>query len=99
MIQGVQWSDTTEKQNDSGRISVAKYATVTFPAGTYEGITLAAGNEDDCIIYGECDEEITGKRGQRVSDILERHPKSGRIKSVNDNSNRAHLKNIKVVVA
>lgn len=92
------WSDKSEKSNDGGKISVARYANITFPQGTFEGLDLNPGSEDDCIVYGEIDDEITGKRGQRVSDLLEKYPKSGRIKSVNDNSNRAFLRNIKVVI-
>ena len=99
IVKGVQWSDKSDKQNNSGKISIAKYAQVTFPEGTYEGLVLNAGNDEDCIVYGEVDDVITGEKGNRVSDLLVRHPKSGRIQSVNDNSNREFLKNIKVVIA
>lgn len=70
---------------------------ITFPKGTYEGIELKP-SEDDAIVYGEVTDEVTGMRGHRISDLIEKYPKSGRIKSVNDNSNRAFLKNVKVVV-
>lgn len=99
VVEGVQWSDKSDKQNNSGKISVAKYVSITFPEGTYEGLVLNAGNEEDCIIYGAAEDVITGEKGNRVSDLLEKYPKSGRIQSVNDNNNRDFLKNIKVVVA
>lgn len=55
-------------------------------------------NEEDAIFYGELTDTVTTERGHRLSDLLEAHTKSGRIKSVNDNSNRKRLKNIKAVV-
>jgi len=99
VVEGVQWSDKSEKQNNSGKISVAKYVSITFPEPTYEGVVLQPGNEEDCIIYGVVEDVITGEIGSRVSDLLKKYPKSGRIKSVNDNSTRDLLKNIKVVIA
>lgn len=99
VVEGVQWSDKSDKQNNGGKISIVKYVQITFPEGTYEGLELNAGNEEDCIIYGEVEDVITGEKGNRVSDLLMRYLKSGRIKSVNDNSNRDLLKNIKVVIA
>ena len=98
-MHGVQWADRFEKQNESGRISVARYGSLTFPAGTYEGLELNPANEEDAIIYGEIMDEVTDQKGQRISDLLQKYKRGGRIKSVNDNSNREHLKNIKVVVA
>lgn len=99
VVEGVQWSDKSDKQNNGGKISIVKYVQITFPEGTYEGLELNVGNEEDCIIYGEVEDVITGEKGNRVSDLLMRYPKSGRIQSVNDNSNRDLLKNIKVVIA
>ena len=90
VVKGVQWSDKTEKKNENGKISIARYASVTFPVGTYNGLSLNSYNEEDCLVYGE---------GQRISDLMKRYPKSGTIQSVNDNSNRDFCKNIKVVVA
>ena len=98
VVEGVQWSDKSDKQNNSGKISVAKYVQITFPEGTYEDLVLKAGNEEDCIVYGIVEDVVTGEEGNRISDLLVRYPKSGRIQSVNDNSNRDFLKNIKVVV-
>ncbi len=98
VIEGVQWSDKTEKQNVGGKISIARYAQITFPEGTYEGLMLQADREEDCIVYGAVEDEVTGEKGKRISDILNRYEKSGRIKSVNDNSCRRCLKNIKVIV-
>ena len=99
VVHGVQWSDHYDKQNNSGKIEVARYASITFPEGTYEGLTLDASHEEDAIFYGEILTTPTTTIGQRLSDFMEAHPKSGRIKTVNDNSNRSLLKNIKVVVA
>lgn len=99
VVEGVQWSDKSDKQNNSGKVSVGRYVSITFPEPVYEGLTLQAGNEEDCIIYGEVDDFITEEKGNRVSDLLKKYPKSGRIQSVNDNSNRNFLRNIKVVIA
>jgi len=96
VIHGVQWSDKTEKQNDGGRISIARYSNITFPEGTFENVVFSY--ENDAIVYGEVTDVVTTTKGSRLSDLLEKYPKSGRIKSVNDNSNREFLKNIKVVV-
>lgn len=98
VINGVQWVDHYDKQNESGKISVARYVSITFPKGTYTGLVLDAAREEDAIVYGEVTDTVTGARGNRISDLLERYPKSGRIKSVNDNTNRRMLKNIKVVI-
>lgn len=99
VVNGVQWSDTDQKNESAGRISVGHYVNVTFPEGTYEGLILNAANEEDAIFYGEIDAVIEDIKGHRLTDLMKQYPKSGRIKSVNDNSNRDFLKNIKVVVA
>lgn len=99
VIDGVQWADSYEKQNNGGKIDVARYASVTFPEGTFENIILEPGREEDAIVYGEVEDEVTNQRGQRLSDLLNKYPKSGRIKTVNNNSNRTFLKNKKVVIA
>ena len=99
VVEGVQWADKTNKNNDNGKISVARYAIITFPEGTYENLILAAGREEDCIVLGEVQDVVTGEKGSRVSDLLEKYEKSGRLQSVNDNSNRDFLKNKKVVIA
>lgn len=98
VVDGVQWADKTERKNEGGKISIAKYISITFPEGTYEGLLLDSLNREDCILFGEITEEITGEKGRRVSDLLQKYPKSGRIISVNDNTNRGLLKNIKVVL-
>ena len=99
VVNGVQWSDHDEKNENAGRVSVGHYANITFPDGTYDGLILNAGNEEDAIFYGEIDAVIEDIKGHRITDIMKQYPKSGRIKSVNDNSNRDFLKNIKVVIA
>lgn len=99
VVEGVQWSDKTEKQIDNGKISIARYASITFPEGTYEGLTLNSSNEEYCIVFGAVEDVVEDAKGQRISDLMEKYPKSGLIQSVNDNSNREFLKNIKVVVA
>ena len=98
IVKGVQWADKTEKQNSDGVLSVVRYASVTFPDGTYDGLTLNSLNEEDAIVYGTVNDAVSSDRGSRISDLLEKYPRSGRIKSVNDNYNRDYLKNIKVVV-
>lgn len=99
VIEGVQWSDKTEKQNNNGKISIARYASITFPEGTYDGVVLDSSREEDCIVYGAVEDVVEDVKGKRISDLMEKYPKSGIIQSVNDNSNRDMLKNIKVVVA
>jgi len=99
VIHGVQWSDKTDKRAENGKISIAKYTQITFPQGTHDGITLYASNEEDAIFFGEITDVISDERGRRLSDLLKEYPRSGRIKSVNDNSNRDFLPNIKVVLA
>lgn len=99
IVEGVQWSDKTEKQNNNGKISVARYASITFPEGTYDGLTLDSSKEEDCIVFGEVDDIVEDVKGSRISDLMKKYPKSGLVKSVNDNSNRDMLPNIKVVVA
>lgn len=99
VVNGVQWSDTDQKNENSGRISVGHYVNITFPEGTYDGLILNAANEEDAIFYGKIDAVIEDIKGHRITDIMKQYPKSGRIKSVNDNSNRDLLKNIKVVIA
>lgn len=99
VVSGVQWSDKTEKKNENGKISIARYASVTFPEGTYEGLTLKSSNEEDCIVYGTVEDVVEDAKGKRISDLMKKYPKSGIIQSVNDNSNRDFGKNVKVVVA
>lgn len=72
---------------------------MTFPAGTYEGLELNPANEEDAFVYGVVEDEVTGEKGERISDLLNKYEKSGRIQTVNDNTNRTHLPNMKVVVA
>lgn len=98
VVENVQWTDKTEKKNDNGKISVARYASVTFPQGTFDGLTLDSSNEEDCIVFGAVEDVIEDVKGSRISDLMRKYPKSGLIKSVNDNSNRDFLPNIKVVV-
>lgn len=99
VVEGVQWSDKTEKQNDNGKISIARYASITFPDGTYDGLVLDSSNEEDCIVFGAVDDVVEDVKGKRISDLMKKYSKSGIIQSVNDNSNRDFCKNIKVVVA
>ena len=99
VVKGVQWSDKYERSNENGKLSVVVYTSITFPEGTYEGLLLDPRKEEDCIVFGEVLDEVTTEKGCRVSDLLKKYPKSGLIKSVNDNSNRSYLKNIKVVIA
>lgn len=99
VVEGVQWTDKTEKKNENGRISVVRYASVTFPDGTYDGLVLNSSSEEDCIVFGAVDDVVDDVKGKRTTDLMKKYPKSGIIQSVSDNSNRDFLKNIKVVVA
>ena len=98
VVDGVQWADKYDKQHADGKIIVARYASITFPKGTYEVLLLDASREEDCIVYGVVEDVVTAEKGSRISDLMEKYPRSGRIKSVNDNSNRRSLQNVKVVV-
>lgn len=99
VVKGVQWVDKSEKTNADGILSVARYASVTFPEGTYEGLELNPLCEEDCIFYGEIQETIKEERGCRVSNLMNQYPRSGRIKSVKDNSSRTMLKSKRVILA
>ena len=99
VVDGVQWSDKTEKKNENGKISVARYTSVIFPDGTYDGLVLNSSNEEDCIVYGAIEDVVEDIKGKRISDLMRKYSKSGIIQAVNDNSNRDFCKNIKVVVA
>jgi len=99
VVQGVQWSDSYEKENNSGKISVARYSKITFPAGSYEGLILDPANEEDAIVYGNVTDAVTDTKGSRISDLLSKYTASGLIKSVNRNDNRTFLRNIKAVIA
>ena len=99
VVEGVQWSDKTERKNENGKISVARYASITFPDGTYDGLALSSSNDEDCIVFGVVDDTVEDVKGKRISDLMEKYPRSGIIQSINDNSNRDFCKNIKVVVA
>ena len=95
VVSGVQWSDKDDVTNANGRVNVAKYVSVTFFAGTFEGLGLTSFTEEDAIFYGIVNEELTDGK---ISALLRKYPRSGLIKSVNDNSNRSYLKSIKVVL-
>lgn len=95
VVSGVQWSDKDEVVNPDGRVNVAKYASITFFGGTFEDLGLTDFSSEDAIFYGVVNDELVDNR---ISALLKKYPKSGVIKSVKDNSNRSHLKNIKVVL-
>ena len=98
VVNGVQWSDVTDKSMLTGRLTLSKSANITFPEAVLGQIDLSTFCEEDAIFYGEITGTPTTASGNRLSDFLKAHPKSGIIRSVNDNSNRDFLKNIKVVV-
>lgn len=98
VVKGVQWSDKTEKKLVDGVLTVVRYASVTFPEGTYDGLVLDSSREEDCIVFGAITDVVNDVRGSRLSDLLKKYSKSGNIKAVNDNSHRDMLPNIKVVV-
>ena len=88
VVRGVQWSEKSDRSVSDKKISVAKYISITFPEGTYENIPFDLYDENTCIVCGS-----------RISDLLKKYKKSGRVQSVNDNTNRSYLKNIKAVIA
>lgn len=98
VVDGVQWSDVTDKSLATGRLNTSKSACITFPEEILDQIDLTAFTEEDAVFFGELLEEITAEKGHRLSDLLAAHQKGGIIRSVNDNSSRDFLKNIKVVV-
>lgn len=98
VVKGVQWSENTDRVNSDKVITYASHVSVTFPEGTFDDVVLSSSNEEDCIVYGEVNDAVDGQRGSRVSDLVKKYEKAGFIKSVNDNSKRSFLKNIKVVV-
>ena len=98
VVRGVQWSDVTDKSLMTGRLTSSKSATVTFPEAVLNLVDFSTFTEEDAIFFGALEDEVTTVKGSRLSDLLAAHPKSGIIRSVNDNSNRDLLKNIKVVV-
>lgn len=95
VVSGVQWSDQSDVTNMDGRVTVAEHASVTFFEGTYGGLDLQSFTEEDAVFFGVVDDTL---EDGRVSRLLKTYPRSGVIKSVNDNSNRRYLKNIKVVL-
>lgn len=99
IVKGVQWSSRYEKNAESGKINIGRYTSITFPKGTYEDLILNPDNEEDVIFLGTIEESIEDVKGKRLSDLMKEYPQSGRIKSVNDNSNRDYAKNVKVVIA
>lgn len=98
VVEDVQWSEKTEKQNNNGKLIVVRYVLVTFPEGTYDDLVFDSSKESDCIVFGSVEDVVTAEKGSRISDLLKKYPKSGLIKAVNDNSSRDFLKNIKVVL-
>jgi len=96
VVPGVQWSDVTDVVNMGGRVTYTKSVVITFFEGTYEGLDLTRFSEEDVVFRGVVEDVLADGR---VSRLLKEHPVSGLIKSVNDNSNRRYLKNIKVVLA
>lgn len=96
VVDGVQWSDKADRLNNNGRVKVDPHATITFPKGTYEGLKLDAREDEDAILYGIVP-DMPNTSSFKLSDVIKRN-KGGIIQSVNDNSNRDYLKNIKVTV-
>lgn len=99
VVVGCQWADKTEKKNENGKLSVVRYAQITFPGDVGKDLLLDSSRTEDCIVHGLVRDEVTREKGSRLSDLMKKYPKSGLIQSVNGNSNRDMLKNIKVVVA
>lgn len=99
VVDGVQWSDKADRINNNGRVKVDPHATITFPEGTYEGLILDPKQDEDAILYGVVPDMPSTSSASvfKLTDVIRRN-KGGVIQSVNDNSNRDYLKNIKVTV-
>lgn len=98
VLKGVQWSDVVDKTIVNGKLTLTKSANITIPENKISEVDLASYTEEDAIFFGEIQEEVTDEKGSRLSDLLKAFPKSGIIRTVNDNTNRDRLKNIKVVI-
>lgn len=98
VLKGVQWSDVVDKTIVNGKLTLTKSANITIPEDKISEVDLASYTEEDAIFFGEIQEEVTDEKGSRLSDLLKAFPKSGIIRTVNDNTNRDRLKNIKVVI-
>ena len=98
VVNGVHWAETYNRINDNGKNSVTRQITVTFPNGTFQGLLLEAGRTEDAIVFGVSRDIVSGEKGSRISDLLKKHSRSGIIQTVNDNSNRDFLPNVKVVL-
>lgn len=96
VVEGVQWSDKADRLNNNGRVKVDPYATITFPEGTYESLKLDPREDEDAILLGVVP-DMPNTSSFKLSDVIKRN-RGGIIQSVNDNSNRDYLKNIKVTV-
>ena len=96
VVKGCQWSDKIEKKLEGGKLQTVKTTTVTFIEPF--SIDLSTFTEEDGIFFGNVDDTPINDKGGRLSDMIKYYHKSGIIRAVNDNSNRDHLKNIKVVI-
>ena len=63
-VEGVQWSDKSDKKNENGKLSVVRYAQITFPEGTYEDMILSAENYDGSLAVTSLLKEV--KPGSKV---------------------------------
>lgn len=96
VVNSCQWSEKIKKKLEGGKLQTVKTTTVTFIEPFL--LDLSTFTEEDGIFFGNVSETPTNDKGSRLSDMIKRHPKSGIIRAVNDNSNRDYLKNIKVVI-
>lgn len=96
VVEGCQWSEKIEKKLEGGKLQTVKTTTVTFVEPF--PLDLSTFTEEDAILYGNVDDTPVNDKGGRLSDMIKYYHKGGIIRAVNDNSNRDHLKNIKVVI-
>lgn len=99
VVHGVQWSDQYDKETNAGRLNVSRYAMITFPKGTFEGLDINPANEEDAIVCGIVTDTVSDTKGHRISDLLKKYQKAGLIKATNDNTGRTYLPNLKVVIS
>ena len=97
IVDDCMWSDQITKTVESGKLVLAKTATVTFrPPFSVDFKTFC---DEDAIFFGKVAESPKNEKGKRLSDVLRKYgSKAGIVRGVNDNSNRDMLPNIKVTV-
>ena len=80
VVDGVQWSDTTDKTLATGRLTTAKSATVTFPEAVLNLVDFSTFTEEDAIFLESLTMRSQQKRGTGspiCSQLIRRAASSG----------------------